>query len=142
MQDKIFLFVADDPRSRSDNDVLLPSPEGSTGDRLRSLFGLSVSDYLYFIDRRQLCPGRWSKNRARKIARECLGKAPWYRSILIGKKVAEACGGPGEWDIGALDIDREMLALTLPAAIPGPDLQDKARKLLAKLAPWIPWKTF
>jgi hypothetical protein len=72
--------------------ALYPLPRGASGDRLRNIFDMSISEYIGKFDRKNLCVGTWSNKQAREAANIIKESQEWGVIILLGAKVSKAFG--------------------------------------------------
>jgi hypothetical protein len=109
--------------------ALYPQPRGASGDRLRSILGLSDLAYLELFDRVNLCLGRWEYTKAYAHAMEILSGEREH-IITLGQQVSRAFGVP----YLPLSIHREGRVLVLPHPSGrclywnDPDAADRARE--------------
>lgn len=117
-------------------------PRTSSGNRLREIMGLSDSDYLSFLDRRNLCVGRWSEQAAREAAWELQVTLSARVFVLLGSKVRRAFDGPPPFH--TMDgPGHVLLGMPHPSGLcrawNEPGAVARARRLLQQHAPWVPW---
>jgi len=119
-------------------------PRRASGDRFRTIAGLSDADYLRHLARRNLCLGRWEARSARLAAQAVLGEG-FEVCVLLGRRVADAFGGNASFYL----VQREgRLLLSLPhpsgrcRVWNEPWAAARAREVLRLAAPWVPWGTW
>ena len=140
--------------------ALYPYPEGSSGDRLRRMMGLSVQAYKQ-LGRANLCIGIWSTSSA--VVR-CSALVNLYVKasvdltaasnavpkvdvpvavVLLGAKVRDVFRGPSEFEVRYDLAGIRMVGLPHPSgrcrAWNTPGAAQRTRDLLREAAPWIPW---
>lgn len=80
---------------RADDAALYPTPDGSSGDRLCALLGLSRYEYLRRFERSNLCARKWCLPDARTRAAElawALHRGEVPALVLLGARVCHAFG--------------------------------------------------
>lgn len=151
----VLLVGEDNPQSSDPRMALWASPTGCAGDRLRGILGLPHVAY-YAMWRTNLCNPTWSRPMAESRARELLyGTNPWRTVVLLGSKVAGVATkvlgtpiAPMAWVPHWYEDDDGEHEVSV-ACIPHPSGRNlfwndagnrpRARELLAKVAPSIPW---
>ena len=121
--------------------ALFYKPDHASGARLMRIVGLRAHTYSY-LDKRNLCVGRWSMPVARAAAEEILGEGPAC-VVTLGRKVADAFGYRG----GLFAVDRRrdtaVVAIPHPSGLcrewNRPGAQEAVRTLLRAHAPSVPW---
>lgn len=154
----VLLVGESNPYGGPDSNALVPWPAGCAGHRLQSrILGLPEETYLA-MHRRNLCRGEWSIVDARDAAWACLsattGPHPWSTIIMLGRKVTAAFARYQMGFSTSADVAMEpftcrpaqgMTLVSLPhpsgrnAASWGDAAIHRARKLLAMVAPEVPW---
>lgn len=88
---KPLLVGALNPDGSDPDDALIPSPRGSSGDRLRQIFGLTDLEYLWTFDRANLCTGKWEAKQAQRAAWKLMKDSesdPRRVFVLLGSRVS------------------------------------------------------
>jgi hypothetical protein len=135
-------------------------PRHSSGNRLRCILGLTDLEYHRFLDKANLCDGKWSAREAReRLATLVDARAPGGVVVLLGGRVRDAasrfvldrCGAPYELEFfKQLDLwsgsqRRRFTCLPHPSGLcrlwNEPGAVTRARRLLAEVAPWVHWGT-
>lgn len=161
---RVLLVGEDNPHSEDPRRALHFHPPGAAGDRLRRILGLDKATYLS-LWRVNLCVGRWSTLRARDRAGDLLldVTAPWSVVVMLGAKVASACGYPhglmtcahatvrveeveyGEAGWVRQAADGEFMAVSLPhpsgrcRVWNDASSAERARMTMRAVAPELPW---
>lgn len=121
--------------------ALYPRPRHASGNRLRAIMGLTDTAYMKFLDRANLCAGKWSAPAARRAA-EDLVLLPYDVLILLGAKVRGAFDGPAPFK-QFVSMEYRLVGLPHPSGRcrtwSDPGAAERAREVLAKAAPWVPW---
>jgi uracil-DNA glycosylase len=121
-------------------------PRGASGDRLRSLAGLSDADYHKHCSRVNLCEGSWFLERARRRAASLVEMRTEEVFVLLGSRVRLAFGGPSPFCCSQVRGGRTRIVLVgLPhpsgrnRVWNDPATRDRVPRLLSRAAPWVPW---
>ena len=121
-------------------------PRGASGDRLRSLMGLSDADYHKYCSRVNLCTGKWVLGAARRLASGLMAERSESVFVLLGSRVRLAFNGPSSFCCMSTCGGRGVIVLVgLPHPSgrnrmwnnPATCLRVPAR--LRPVAPWVPW---
>lgn len=101
------------PYSRDPSHALYPLPRQASGNRLRTILGMSDELYLETFDRCNLCVGhKWSLKLARIVATKHLAEREVL--ILLGAKVCSA------FDLAFTPFEVVRVAKTTCAILPHP----------------------
>lgn len=131
------------PYSGDPRYALYDEPERASGHRLRTvILGLERRTYLdgSRIERGDLCVGRWTIGAARSQAARVLVARTESRLVLLGRKVASAFGFG---DVASFTVRGHCILLPHPSGLcrewHRPGAVDRARELLRREVPAIPW---
>jgi len=133
-------------------------PRRASGDRLRRIMGLTDEQYLEHVARVNLCDGgRWdaevARGRFNAVDRASSGRRPFEVVVLLGARVRAALRGPAPFEICSVArvVPGDPGAASWFVGLPHPsgrcrawndaDAARRARAILGRLAPRIPWGT-
>lgn len=115
-------------------------PREASGNRLREHLGLTDAAYAA-IPKVNLCAGPWRLATARARAMELI--LEYDVLVLLGVKVRQAFGGPPLWEAHKTPFGRVLLALPHPSGLNRAwnehRARARARVLVRRHAPWVPW---
>ena len=156
---RLVIVGESNPYGRDPSMALFHLPRHASGDRLREHLGLTDATY-EALDKVNLCAGKWSMAEARRRADELV---PDYQVlVLLGAKVRAVFGGRGGAAWGTTANVSPFCAQHRSGTLPGPyhhvctlvalphpsglsrawnepGARLRARSILAKHAPWVPW---
>jgi len=147
---RVLLLGEDNPWGSDPEFALYCYPPGCAGHRLHRILGVSEDQYLA-LHRKNLCDGTWGKDRAKQRAMELLAPTvPWNVIVLLGRKVTEtfekvALDGAPLVPFASKAYRQNMTLVSLPhpsgrnSAAWQPAARARARAILCKLVPEIPW---
>ena len=150
MTDSVLLLGESNPYGSNPEFALYCYPPGCAGYRLHHILGLPQHQYLA-LHRKNLCDGDWSKEQAKKRARELISSAaPWRVMVLLGRKVTETFEKVALRDVPLVPFSSRMCSPSLTlVSLPHPSGRNaaawnlqaraRARQLLRELAPEVAW---
>lgn len=149
MSCRILLVGESNPYGPDPEFALYCHPPGCAGHWLRRILGLSEDQYLA-LHRTNLCEGAWSREAARRRARELLDpQAVWRVVVLLGRKVTEtfesvALDGPLlPFATTACCSGMTLVSFPHPSgrnlSLWGQSSRHRAREILRSLAPEVSW---
>lgn len=128
--------------------ALYPLPRKASGNRLRNFMGLTDAEYLRLLRRVNLCQSTWSGEKASVAAASLVGKLRRWGGavvVLLGGRVARAfrrIALPGVFESVTVG-DVALVRLPHPSGLcrlwNQPGAVDRARAVLRREAPWVPW---
>ena len=116
-------------------------PRHASGNRLREHLGLRDATYEK-LRKVNLCEPAWSEKLARVTAERVLNRSGWDWDLIVmlGARVKKAFGVP---KMEAFTAQGVLVALPHPSGLcrqwNEPGAPARARQLLARVAPWVPW---
>jgi hypothetical protein len=121
-------------------------PRNASGDRLRTILGLSDKSYATMLAKANLCYGAWDRYSAEKVADDILLRTPFTTIVLLGAKVREAFQGPPVFTTITRNTikygTKTLVGLPHPSGRCrdwyDPQSHSRARTLLKAVTPWLP----
>jgi len=144
---RVLLVGELNPISSQPDDALYCEPAGCSGHRLQD-FVLALPRLHYLaMWRTNLCRGEWRIGPARERAAELVRpESPWRTIVMLGRRVAGAFGEAKLAPftaVGGPDRTATLVSIPHPSGLcrawNDPLAARRARDLLAKLEPGVPW---
>lgn len=133
------VFVGESNPYGDEGFALFYLPRHASGNRLREHLGLSDDDY-EAIARVNLVPGRWSMPKGREAAKRLCEL--FEVVVCLGAKVRAAFAGPPPFEREARGATT-LVTLPHPSGLnrawDAPDARSRARTLMRRVAPELPW---
>ena len=146
---RVLVVGESNPHGSDPRLALYHRPRRASGNRLRLIMGLSDAAYLRYLDRANLCVGRWSEQEARATMLELLGLVTRSHEdtslVLLGHRVLGASLAPADFGYFQTKKVRRVTVASLPhpsglcRAWNEPGSVERARAALRAAAPWVPW---
>ncbi len=146
MGTRVLLVGEDNPYGSPPEYALFHEPRHASGNRLRLILGLSDVEYS-LLSKMNLCDGKWSMREARAAAKR-LREEPngdrWpHVVVLLGRRVKNAFDLPDLKFFDAVYAHPVAISLPHPSGLNRlwnePGAVRRARELLHKVAPDVPW---